>query len=557
MRARFAFLMILILLTAGAFVLRSPFRGVRPFHADESVHAVKFRDIWEHGRYRYDPNEFHGPTLYYAALPIVKWFGRRDFADTREGDYRLVTVLFGAALIPLFALFADGIGKRAVLIAALLCAISPAFVFYSRYYIQEVPLAFFTLGFLGCAWRYRRNPRLGWAIGAGLCAGLMIATKETAALSFAAGLAAYFLTKFLARRERRENLRGADGGERGVDRRGVENASLGGVPPAVLPDGTIFKKHLALAVGTAIIAACLFLSGFGSNWRGPLDYFRAYTPWLKRAGGTEMHRHGAGYYLQILCWSHTPGHAVYTEGLIVALALVGIAAAFANRIKFSVLSPGLTRFIALYTVFLTLIYSITPYKTPWCLLTFLTGLIFLAGVGADVLLRIVPGKIAKAVVAILLLAGAVQLEGQAKRASYATYADPDNPYVYAQTVPDVLNLYERMNALAEASPQHNQTVIQVASLDGYYWPLPWYLRRFDADSVGYYAGEIPPGPAAPIVIASSDLDEALTKRLGDNYIMTGYTGLRPGVTYETFVRMDLWAAYLQWKRARAKPDDDE
>ena len=122
---------------------------------------------------------------------------------------------------------------------------------------------------------------------------------------------------------------------------------------------------------------------------------------------------------------------------------------------------------------------------------------------------------------------------------------------------DVLNLYQRMNDLAEASPQHNQTVIQVAASDGYYWPLPWYLRRFDADSVGYYSAEIPPGPAASIVIVSSDLDEELTKRLGDNYIMTGYTGLRPGVTYETFVRMDLWAAYLQWKKAHTKPDDEE
>ena len=135
MKARLAFLLVLILLTAGAFALRSPFRGVRPFHADESVHAVKFRDLWERGQYRYDPNEFHGPTIYYTALPVVKWFQRRDFADTREGDYRLVTVIFGAALLPLFALFADGMGKRAVLIAALLCGISPAFVFYSRYYI--------------------------------------------------------------------------------------------------------------------------------------------------------------------------------------------------------------------------------------------------------------------------------------------------------------------------------------------------------------------------------------------------------------------------------------
>ena len=398
---------------------------------------------------------------------------------------------------------------------------------------------------------------MGWAIGAGLCAGLMIATKETAALSFAAALAALALTNRISRAEN----------SRDDKERGTERPSREGVPPTVLPDGTTRIGSPSpkygrggrgvRAVGTAALVACLFLSGFGSNWRGPLDYFRAYTPWLKRAGGTEMHRHGAGYYLEILCWSHTPGHAIYSEGLIVGLALTGIAAAFVNRARFSAPSPGLLRFVALYTLFLTLIYSVTPYKTPWCVLTFLTGLILLAGVGADVLIRIVPGKIAQAAVALLLLIGAIQLEGQAKRASFTAYADPDNPYVYAQTVPDVLNLYQRMNDLAEAGPQHNKTVIQVVVADGYYWPLPWYLRRFDTDSVGYYSTVLPPGPAAPIVIASSEMDEQLTKRLGENYIMTGYTGLRPGVTYETFVRMDLWAAYLQWKKARAKPDDEE
>ena len=563
MKARFAFLLTLAVLTAGALALRLLSRDVRPFHADESVHAVKFREIWEHGVYRYDPNEFHGPTLYYAALPVVKFFHRRNFADTREGDYRLVTALFGAALLPLVAFFSDGLGKRAALIGALLCGISPAFVFYSRYYIQEAPLAFFTLGCLGCAWRYRQNPHFGWAAGAGLCAGLMIATKETAILSFAAALAAYALTKFLARRAQ-EKKNGATGG---VAHQEADDA-MRGVPQARDRTSPAMRRSanpsagremrrgpLGLAIGTALAAAILFLSGFGSNWRGPLDYFRAYTPWLKRAGETELHRHGAGYYLEILCWSHAPGRAVYSEGLIVGLAIVGIVAAFANRAKCSVPRSGLLRFVAIYTVFLTAAYSAIPYKTPWCVLTFLTGMVLLAGVGADILLRIVPVKIGKAVVAMLLLSGAVQLEGQAKRASFTAYADPNNPYVYAQTAPDALNLYQRMNAFAEASPQHNQTIIKVISTDGYYWPLPWYLRRFDPDSVGYYNG-IPADATAPIVIASSELDEELTKRLGDNYIMTGYTGLRPGVTYETFVRMDLWAAYLQWKKANGKQDDD-
>src|SRR5579863_3749031 len=96
---RNAFPILLLLLGLGALVFRAPDLGNRPFHGDEAVHAFKFRELWEHGVYRYDPNEFHGPTLYYATLPSVWLRGRRDFAETQEADYRLPIALFGAAII--------------------------------------------------------------------------------------------------------------------------------------------------------------------------------------------------------------------------------------------------------------------------------------------------------------------------------------------------------------------------------------------------------------------------------------------------------------------------
>ncbi|HEX2974040.1 MAG TPA: hypothetical protein VHP11_17035, partial [Tepidisphaeraceae bacterium] len=44
-------------------------------------------------------------------------------------------------------------------------------------------------------------------------------------------------------------------------------------------------------------------------------------------------------------------------------------------------------FLASYTVLLTAAYSAVPYKTPWCLLGFLHGMILLAAVGAVALIR--------------------------------------------------------------------------------------------------------------------------------------------------------------------------
>ena len=148
-----AFFVALLTLMLGALLLRLPDLGNRPFHGDEAVHAVKFRDLWEKGVYRYDANEFHGPTIYYAALPAMWLRGRRDFVATQEADYRLPIVLFGAALLLWLAPLADGPGRWSALWAATFIALSPAFVFYSRYFIQEMLLAFFTLGALACGWR--------------------------------------------------------------------------------------------------------------------------------------------------------------------------------------------------------------------------------------------------------------------------------------------------------------------------------------------------------------------------------------------------------------------
>src|SRR5690242_3181107 len=137
MRLRGAFLVTILVLTVGAAIFRLADLGNRPFHGDEAVHAFKFLELLKHGVYTYDANEFHGPTLYYAVLPFAWLHDRHNLADFLEQDFRLPIALFGAAMVLLLAPLTSGLGRRAVLIAGLFTAISPALVFYSRYYIQE------------------------------------------------------------------------------------------------------------------------------------------------------------------------------------------------------------------------------------------------------------------------------------------------------------------------------------------------------------------------------------------------------------------------------------
>ena len=184
---------LLLAIAAGALGLRvwwpCPL-DTRVMHGDEANQAVRTGILLETGRYEYDLKDNHGPTLYYLTLPVAWLTAGKNFADTSEITFRLVPALFGVGLVLLLWLVRDGLGRWPMLVGALLTAISPAMTFYSRYYIQEMLLVFFTFGVIAAGWRYARSPSVGWALLAGAFAGLAYATKETWVLAFGAAVVA-------------------------------------------------------------------------------------------------------------------------------------------------------------------------------------------------------------------------------------------------------------------------------------------------------------------------------------------------------------------------------
>src|SRR6476661_11220079 len=42
--------------------------GLKPLHADEGVNGLFLLDLFREGVYRYNPANYHGPSLYYFAL---------------------------------------------------------------------------------------------------------------------------------------------------------------------------------------------------------------------------------------------------------------------------------------------------------------------------------------------------------------------------------------------------------------------------------------------------------------------------------------------------------
>jgi uncharacterized protein (TIGR03663 family) len=502
-----------IIALAAAAAIRLPRLDLRPMHADEAVQAARFRELWLDGTYRYDPDEFHGPTLMYATLPSVMVGGAATPAETSEATYRVVPVVFGVGMLLLFWLLRDALGRAGSAWSAILAACSPAFVFYSRYYIHETLLACFTLAALASSWRYLRSGRLAWCALAGVAIGLMQATKETAPIAYVA--AALALVAVAAAR------------------RWTSAAQ------------TLHWRwsHLALVAAIALLTAVTLLSSLFTNLRGPLDGVLTYLPWLGRAGGQSSHIHAWHFYLSRLLWWRAGDGPRWSEAMILGLALVGAAAGFLpQRVRKADVHGGFVRWLTCYTLLVTVIYSAIPYKTPWCLLQFLVGMVMLAGVGIEVVLGAARRLPVRVVITVLLAVAAGHLLWQAYRASYVFAADPRNPYVYAQTSGGAVRLYDQLLQLADVSPEGFDTPVKVVWSDTYYWPLPWYLRQF---SQTQWWTHLPDDAAAPIVISSPQYDEALTKQLDATHIMVGYFELRPRVLMQLWVRLDFWESHLR------------
>ncbi|HEX7859404.1 MAG TPA: flippase activity-associated protein Agl23 [Verrucomicrobiae bacterium] len=497
-----------LVIFAGALAFRLPKLDTRPLHNDEAVNATKVAELWASGRYKYDPDEYHGPTLHYATVPFLVLSGAANANDLPDQALRYATVFFGAAVILLLFLFADGLGRQAIIWSALFIAISPAMVFYSRYFIHEMLLIFFSAVTIGSGWRYVQSRSRWWAAWSGVGLGLMFATKETFVLSVAAMGVALVLTMWRAK-----------------EKDASWKIFLRGIP----------WKDVGLAVAATLFVWLLFFSSFFTNFRGLIDSVLTYFPWLKRASGHSPHIHPWYFYFQRIGWFHPVKGPVFSEALILILAVIGMVVAFRRK------SP-LLHFLATYSIVLAAIYSLISYKTPWCLLNFYFGFVLLAGVGAAALIEISRRKLVRVAIALLIIAATVQLTAQSWRGSYAHASDRRNPYVYAQTVPDILNLVERAEGIAKISPQAFETVIKVVSPESDYWPLPWYLRRFK--HVGWY-DKLPDDPYAPIVIVSADLDARLDEKSEKKWIMAGMTELRPTKFLELYVELELWKKYVE------------
>ncbi len=417
-----------------ALLVRLPGLDSRPMHTDEAVNAFILEETLASGMHNYRAHDHHGPTLYYAAGALLAPAGLNRVADFEAWHLRLVPALCGAGLAAAAFLFQPWLGPAATLAAALALALAAPFVYYGATFIHETLLLLLFAGWLAAFWRWRESDQPAYAALAGLLAGLLLATKETAALLLVLfALAGLVGLRFSAPR------------------------AAGAARP---------RRILGLAVQAAVaLAAVAFLfSGFGREPARALDLFRAIGAQTGRGLGAE-HAHPWFTYLR---WAFAPAPVGLPWGAWL-LGVAGAAGFWRHR------HDAFARWLGAGAALVFLAFSALPYKTPWLMLAWLLPLALLAGLGAAATwsaLRARPAvRTAAAGLALALLA----TETTARCVRHPV--DPGNPFAYSPTSPDLARLETALAA------QPADDLVQVVARD--YWPLPWTLRRHT--QVGYWS----------------------------------------------------------------------
>src|ERR1043166_6912226 len=142
-------------ITALAAFLRYFELLLRPVHHDEGVNGWMLTNLLRDNMYKYDPSNYHGPTIYYIAYPLMKIFGLQTM------PLRSLSSFFGLMMVVMVFFLRRYLGNLGTLLAAFFVAISPGMVFISRYFIHEIFFVFFQLCFVVAVVYFLEKRRAG------------------------------------------------------------------------------------------------------------------------------------------------------------------------------------------------------------------------------------------------------------------------------------------------------------------------------------------------------------------------------------------------------------
>jgi uncharacterized protein (TIGR03663 family) len=459
----------------------------RMIHIDEGM-GLRYGQLMFDGAWHYNPYNSHGPIYFFFGSLIYGLFGY-DLVAARAGT-ALISMLWLTALLWLYWPLLRTPGR--LLLAAGL-GLSSGMVFFARDFIHEHIFILMTVGALVAAEMWVRHRDFRAPLSFVLLCVLMYATKETALLTWAAwGIAAVLL---LLKPGRQHYL---------------------------------FKmnwKSVALGIYLGLMLYALLFTVFFTDPMAFINSFIGPLKWLDRA--QVMHQRPFLYFVGLLFVREFP----------LVLGTVGLGWWLTSRKKWT----SRLAFYALWAAFITLIYSLISYKTPWCIPNLILPLGLFVAFAFDALwitLKKRQKQIWLLVAVVILAAGTVG-------AWYDSVIHPDRvlAYDYAylqsdnslgrfiQTLKDLNNLYDGEKPM---------TIQRIGYTDELVYVLSNPYHALDSSQ--------PLQLGLPVYINFLHDDKETLDRLkqsGKNYIRSTYMYIRDqGTVIDLFVEEGLWNRYL-------------
>jgi uncharacterized protein (TIGR03663 family) len=498
-----------VVVVGAAAALRVVDLGAKPFHHDESLDAWFSWRLADGHPYHYDP-AYHGPLRFFLTAPLYWLLGASDTSA------RLLAAGSGTVAVALAFALRRPLGRPAAVASAVLLAVSPSFLYYSRFAREDIVVAALSLGFLVVVLHFLRAPARWQPPAAAALLAAHFATKETAFLAVlvtGSAMAASVLRRDLRRR-------------RGRDLPAFDLVARLRAPGA---DAWWWAATAFAVLFTVAFTVFLtnpggledgLLEGLG-YWWSQHDVRKGSQPWF--------------FYLVLL-----GGY----EWLAVALAAVGAVHGLRRR-------DPVVAFLLWQAVGNLVVYSWAGEKFAWLVLHPLLPVILLAGAGVQVLWERRGRNLAWTTLAVVALA-LVATTAAAVGAAFDRPADGRELLVSVQTSTDVLATRATIEGLLAQGPR----TIEIDGFGGTTWPWAWYLR----DEAPSYPDMSDPAfrPSADIVLVDDLNHEAVAARLdgweGHRYRfrvwwLPDYGDLTPAAWFRWLVHREPWsptATFDQW-----------
>ena len=589
-KRQYGFYLFLAFIIIFAFFLRLYRLDERVFHHDEAAVGYYTYKLFNDSIYSYDPS-FHGPFMYYVTSEMYRLIGDTIYAS------RLLPAILGASMIFLLIPLRRYLGDIGTVIAAFFLALSPSFLYYSRFYREDIFISFFTLLALVCAVKYAESyvrdersvsgsnlyskERIFYLAIGGIAISSIAALKENAYIIMA--LMALFLFLFFIR----------EGWYRGL----IERLKR--------PD-----KDLLIPVAEALFLVIVILVVFSLFYTGHLldlsgmkdAVYRALSHWY------EMHRiqrMGGPYYfyLPLIALYELPilvfgllGMFYYAfrerfndrkkEKLLAVLLIYWIIVDIMYLVAQSypwtgnylpttyiqsstiIFLPLLVigiigviyiqnRFIA-FLVFWTFsnffIYSYVQEKVPWLVLNPLLPLLLIAATYLGELLSglNIRSRSGAALIIFLVISSAFFVN-TSLLLNYKNYTDPAEPIIQASQPPQE-KFSAFLNKTYEISSQYSNqsTDIQVIDVD-LETQLLWYARHYT--NVHWRVSLDAQFNAPLIIVHDSDENETeadvIQRDLGKNYVRFDSAKM----SWYWFQFSDITPEYILWRKLDRPPSE--